>query len=246
MSKQSGKPDKSAMAREVERLLRQLRTPPVEAEPVEPAKQPAPKTVQPATPKSPPSANRPISSKSAAPLKPSSAPAGTRPSPMPNPKAMSVQSPPPRPAGKKPLPPRRVMVGPAPRPRGASGHAGDSANSPDARAARSPNGDAHSVLAAIPTPMGVWSRVALGALLATAVTQWPYQVCGLPLVGYLIAVLMVLVAAVWAGHASWRARMGTAHVIAIAILLAGVALGAAQVLPRVGYAPVVTTWGCVP
>lgn len=99
-------------------------------------------------------------------------------------------------------------------------------------------------VATLPTPYGVWARVALAAILFGAMTQWPYARCGFALLAYLAGVLVVLVAGGWAGYAAWRRRMGRAHAIAIALLFAGLALGALQVLPRVGYAPVDTPWGC--
>lgn len=86
--------------------------------------------------------------------------------------------------------------------------------------------------------------MALTALAAGAMTQWPYAVCGLALAGYLAAVTVVLVAGGWAAHAAWRADMGAAHVVAILLLFTGATLGALQVLPRLGYAPVETTWRC--
>ncbi|HUG39429.1 MAG TPA: hypothetical protein VMM12_03035 [Longimicrobiales bacterium] len=98
--------------------------------------------------------------------------------------------------------------------------------------------------APLPTPRGVWARVALVTVLAIGLTQWPYAICGFPLAGYLAAVVVALVAGVWAGHAAWRTRMGLAHIVAIILLFAGAALGARQVLPRLGYAPVETAWRC--
>lgn len=95
-----------------------------------------------------------------------------------------------------------------------------------------------------PTPLGVWARVVITALAAVAMTQWPYAVCGFPLAAYLAAVAVVLVAGGWAAHAAWRAGMGAAHVAAIVLLFTGATLGALQVLPRLGYAPVETTWRC--
>lgn len=40
--------------------------------------------------------------------------------------------------------------------------------------------------------------------------------------------------------------MGLAHVVAVALVFTAVALGALQVLPRLGYAPVTVPWGCSP
>ncbi len=90
----------------------------------------------------------------------------------------------------------------------------------------------------------MWGRAALGALLAGAMTQWPYAYCGLPLAGYLIGVLMVLVTGVWAAHNAWRTRMARAHVLAIVIVFTGLALGANQLLPRLGYGGLEAAWRC--
>lgn len=98
---------------------------------------------------------------------------------------------------------------------------------------------------AVPSALVVWGRAALGAVLAGALTQWPYEVCGFPLAGYLIAVLLVLVTAGWAAYDAWRVRMGRAHIIAIGTLLAGFALGALELLPRLGYAGLDVAWRCI-
>jgi hypothetical protein len=98
----------------------------------------------------------------------------------------------------------------------------------------------------LPTPNGVWARVALGAMLTAAMTQWPYQTCGWPLVGYLAGVLVLLVAGVWGSYASWRRRMGIAHIVSVAVVFAAAVLASGQVLPRIGYAAVKLAWRCVP
>ncbi|MFW6079479.1 MAG: hypothetical protein ACODAE_07660 [Gemmatimonadota bacterium] len=100
--------------------------------------------------------------------------------------------------------------------------------------------------ATLPTPLGVWGRVVLGLTLSVAMSQWPYPTCGLPLAGYMVAAATVLATGVWAGRASWRRRMGAAHVLAMGIVLAGITLVALEVLPRIGYAPVETAWRCLP
>jgi hypothetical protein len=99
--------------------------------------------------------------------------------------------------------------------------------------------------AALPSPLLVWARVALAALLCIGVSMWPYRLCGFPLAGYFAAVAAVLVASVWAAHGTWRRRMGAAHLAALGIVLAGLALAALEILPRIGYAPVDVTWGCI-
>lgn len=96
----------------------------------------------------------------------------------------------------------------------------------------------------LPSPTGVWVRAALGALLAGAMLLWPYRTCGLPLAGYFVSTAVVVVTGVWAAYASWRRRMGFAHVLSVAVIFSGIALATFQVLPRVGYAAMQAAWGC--
>jgi hypothetical protein len=93
--------------------------------------------------------------------------------------------------------------------------------------------------------LGAWVRALAGAALAVAVWSWPYaHRCGWGLYGYLGAVLMVLVAGVWSSIATWRRRMGLAHIVSLAVLVAGLAFAAAEILPRAGYAKIPLTWTC--
>ena len=95
-------------------------------------------------------------------------------------------------------------------------------------------------------PAGVWVRVMLGLLLGGALTQWPYpHACEKPLILYMVAVTTVLVAGLWGARASWRSRMGFAHMIALGTILWGITLTAQEVLPRVGYAKTRMSWRCV-
>lgn len=103
-----------------------------------------------------------------------------------------------------------------------------------------------------PTPrdlgrVGVWTRVGLGAVVAVALTQWPYaRACGVELLAYLLAVAIVLVTGFWGAMASWRGRLASAHVIALSTLLWGLALAAHEILPRAGYISSPASWQCVP
>ena len=91
----------------------------------------------------------------------------------------------------------------------------------------------------------VWSCVGLGVLLGAALPQWPYaKACGWWLGLYMAAVGIVVVAGLWGAHASWRSRLGFAHVIAVATIIWGLALTAQEVLPRVGYAKERLAWRC--
>jgi hypothetical protein len=94
--------------------------------------------------------------------------------------------------------------------------------------------------------VALWARVLLGAVLGGMMTQWPYpNGCGLPLVEYLGAVAMVMVAGGWIAVVSWRLRNAPCHVLALLLLLWGIALAAGQVLPRIGYAAQRWSWQCV-
>lgn len=95
--------------------------------------------------------------------------------------------------------------------------------------------------------IGAWARVGLGLVLGAAMTQWPYgRDCGVPLFLYLAGVVVVCVAGVWSAVASWRRRLPIAHAVAIAVMVWGLALAAAAVLPRLGYAGGSASWLCSP
>ncbi|NNG14838.1 MAG: hypothetical protein HKM89_00065 [Gemmatimonadales bacterium] len=94
-------------------------------------------------------------------------------------------------------------------------------------------------------PLGVWVRVGLTAVLALALTQWPFaHACGLGLAAYLGAVGVVLVSGVGGAVSTWRLRLPKAHALALLAILGGLALVALEVLPRIGYAGTDLTWTC--
>jgi hypothetical protein len=93
------------------------------------------------------------------------------------------------------------------------------------------------------------ARLLLVAALAGALRWWPYATdCGVDLASFLGAQLMVVVGGLWAAVHSWRHRLPACHAAAMLLLVAGLALIAAQVLPRLGYATIAgihaTAWGC--
>jgi hypothetical protein len=93
--------------------------------------------------------------------------------------------------------------------------------------------------------VALWARVLLVAVLAAAMTQWPYpHACDLPLLGYLGAVAAVLLAGGWIACGSWRLRSGAAHVVALVLVFWGIVLAAEQALPRIGYAAERASWRC--
>ena len=62
--------------------------------------------------------------------------------------------------------------------------------------------------------------------------------------GYLGGVTAVVLAGVWVALAAWTLRSGPVHVLSLVLLFWGMILGAAQVLPRVGYAAEKASWQC--
>jgi hypothetical protein len=93
--------------------------------------------------------------------------------------------------------------------------------------------------------LGGWSRVLLGAMAGIGVSFWPYaHACGLGLWLYLGVSGTVVVAGTWGMLASWRRRLGLAHVVALLVTLWGLGLTAAVLLPRLGYAREAATWSC--
>ena len=84
---------------------------------------------------------------------------------------------------------------------------------------------------------GVLARLVLATLLAVAIMFWPYEArCGLQLAYYLAAVIAVTASGVWSAVWSWRHRSGRAHMLSLLLVVWGLVLGAAEILPRVGYA----------
>jgi hypothetical protein len=93
--------------------------------------------------------------------------------------------------------------------------------------------------------LATWARVLLALTLGLMLARWPYsQICGLPLVGYLAAVAILIVAAGAGAAAAWRARSALAHVVALVLMFYGTALTMAELLPRTGYAARHATWQC--
>ena len=92
---------------------------------------------------------------------------------------------------------------------------------------------------------GTWSRALAGAVLAGAMTQWPYaHGCGGGLILYGLAAAAVVMVGVWGATASWRSRSAAAHVLSLVVTGWGIGLVAAVVLPRIGYAAVTQGWLC--
>ena len=97
---------------------------------------------------------------------------------------------------------------------------------------------------------GAVARLVLVATLVTALYWWPYATrCGLDLAALLVAQSMVIVGGLWAAAYAWRHRLAACHAVALLLLLAGLVLVSAQLLPRAGWVTIVgieaTEWRCV-
>ena len=97
--------------------------------------------------------------------------------------------------------------------------------------------------------IGAWGRAMLVVALATAINFWPYfRDCGVGLFAYVGAEAMVVFSGLWLVVWTWYGRMLRTHILAVAMVLWGVGLLAAQTLPRIGYAKVDPTnppaWFC--
>ena len=89
----------------------------------------------------------------------------------------------------------------------------------------------------------VWTLLAL--MLAAALPLWPYGTsCGLQLFFYLGAAGLALLAGAAGAVNSWRTRRGLAHVLSLLVMAFAGAMGAREVLPRIGYAAETQTWLC--
>jgi hypothetical protein len=93
------------------------------------------------------------------------------------------------------------------------------------------------------------ARLVLVGLLLGALWWWPYaNSCGFGLAAFLSAKMMIVVGGIWGAVFAWRNRLVTSHTIAVAFVFAGLALLAAEVLPRLGYVSIAAMgaphWRC--
>lgn len=88
-------------------------------------------------------------------------------------------------------------------------------------------------------------RLVLSSALGVGVLFWPYENrCGLGLSGYLAVVAVVSISGVWSAVWTWRHQTAKAHVLSILLIVWGLVLGSAEVLPRTGYAKQTLQWSC--
>ena len=87
--------------------------------------------------------------------------------------------------------------------------------------------------------MGAGARLILVFALFGALAIWPYENdCGSGLFGYLGAEAAIIAGGLWVAFTTWRARLPKMHAFSLLIVLVGLVLIAAEVLPRTGYATV--------
>lgn len=88
--------------------------------------------------------------------------------------------------------------------------------------------------------LGAAARLALSGALLAAIAWWPYGTrCGPGLAGFLAAGGMIVLGGGWSAVHAWRHRLAIGHIVALTILVAGLAILSAQLLPRLGYATIV-------
>jgi hypothetical protein len=96
--------------------------------------------------------------------------------------------------------------------------------------------------------LAFWLRLVLAATLTFSLFWWPYgHRCGFPLVAFLLANVVAIVAAVTLGVETWRERMVWPFLASTLFAVTAWTVIAAHVLPRMGYAPSGETspgWSC--
>jgi hypothetical protein len=87
------------------------------------------------------------------------------------------------------------------------------------------------------TQLALLLRLAFGAAVVAALIYWPYPArCGLGL-GYYLALVSVLgLAGLATSVAAWRHRAPFVHLLGLVMIAGAGALGAREVLPKIGYA----------
>ncbi|MFN9795705.1 MAG: hypothetical protein ACK57A_05410, partial [Gemmatimonas sp.] len=82
-----------------------------------------------------------------------------------------------------------------------------------------------------------WAKVLVAVGAAAGLMFWPWPArCGAPLIGFTAATGGVALLGLWSALGTWRHRLGLAHVASLLVTAWGLALGAREVLRRVGSA----------
>lgn len=84
---------------------------------------------------------------------------------------------------------------------------------------------------------GAFLRLALSSAVGIGILFWPYPSrCGFGLAMYLLAVAGVVTGGVWSAVWTWKHQTPRAHALSLLLVAWGLVLGAAEILPRTGYA----------
>jgi hypothetical protein len=84
---------------------------------------------------------------------------------------------------------------------------------------------------------GAGARLILVFALGAAIVIWPYsRECGWGWFGYVGVEAVIVAGGIWVAFTTWRGRLPKMHAFSLLIVLAGLVLIAAEVLPRTGYA----------
>jgi hypothetical protein len=86
---------------------------------------------------------------------------------------------------------------------------------------------------------GAGARLILVFGLGVALFMWPYsRACGWGWMGYLGVEGAIVAGGLWVAATTWRGRLPKMHAFSLFVVLAGLVLIAAEVLPRIGYAAI--------
>jgi len=84
--------------------------------------------------------------------------------------------------------------------------------------------------------LSVRTFVGLGVLLSAAMPYWPYpHAWSWGLLLYASAVVLIVVTGIWGAKLTWDARLPAAHTVAVATVIWGLGLLAAEAVPLIGY-----------
>ena len=96
--------------------------------------------------------------------------------------------------------------------------------------------------------LGIWARLILIAVLGLSLFWWPYgRHCGIPLTGYLLSNVVVIVGAVSLAVHGWRERMLGLFMGSTGCVVVAWTVIALNALPRLGYSPAggsPSAWSC--
>ncbi|MGH7652884.1 MAG: hypothetical protein ACREMS_13735 [Gemmatimonadaceae bacterium] len=86
---------------------------------------------------------------------------------------------------------------------------------------------------------GAGARLILVFALFAALVVWPYaNACGVGLFSYIGVEAVIVAGGLWVAATTWRYRLPKMHALSLLIVLVGLGLIAAEVLPRTGYASI--------